>query len=235
MSAWFDDASDALPETAWATYHENAKRGRRHDIVRDDRRPASPGAVEQPLVGQAFALQAGGSLVMLPGEGTVDTAYAGDGTMALASLAALLAAAARPTDDPIETWLYANAVEALPAGLYRHDRAGRTLHLRGRQTFGGPLAAATTEPALVKRAQAVVLLVGNLAAATLAHGERGYRNAVFATGRQAAGFDQAVGASGLWCRTVAGYYDREIDALLALDGLSQSVLCMVAIGTAAGD
>ena len=237
MSAWFDTGNDEMPETAWETYHENAKRGRRFGGVRGDRVdvPAEP---EPPPPGtQVFALQAGGSLVMLPGEGTVDPAYGGDGTMALASLASLLAAAGRPAGDrdPTETWLYVNAVEALPAGLYRHDHDARALLLRSREMLGGRLAAATAEPGLVARSEAVVLLVGALEAATRAEGERGYRDALIAAGRHAAAFDLAAATSGLRCREIVGYYDREIDDLLSLDGLSRSVLCVMAIGTAAGD
>ncbi len=184
---------------------------------------------------QVFALQAGGSLVMLPGEGTVDPVYAGGGVMALASLAAILGVAGKPRGDRdvVEIYLHANAVETLPASLCRYDHGRRELLLVGREALGRRLAAASAEPGLVARAEALVFLVGRLEDAVAAEGERGYRNALMTAGRHAQSFDQAAETSGLWCQEIEGFYDREIDDLLALDGLSRSALCVIALGTAA--
>ena len=127
MPTWSDTAIDVGLDSAWETYHENAKRSRRLGAPRPGPIARADEAEPLPPDAQVFALQAGGSLVTLPGEGTVDPAYAGAGVMALASLAALLAAAGRPIDegDPVGMIVHANAVETLPAGLYRHDHAAR--------------------------------------------------------------------------------------------------------------
>ena len=88
MPTWSDTAIDAGLDSAWETYHENAKRSRRFAIPVRDRETPPGDENSLPPDAQVFALQAGGSLVMLPGEGTVDPAYAGAGVLALESLAA---------------------------------------------------------------------------------------------------------------------------------------------------
>jgi hypothetical protein len=77
----------------------------------------------------------------------------------------------------------------------------------------------------------MVFIVGRLDEAAMTAGERGYRKALMAAGRHAHAIGLAAEAAGLWCQDVAGFYDREVDALLSLDGLSRSTLCVMALGT----
>ena len=89
-------------------------------------------------------------------------------------------------------------------------------------------------PDMLRRSGALILLAANLDAATATAGERGYRDALIATGRHLAAMETAAATAGLRLDDTVAFYDREVDALLFLDGLTRSVLAIVAVGPARG-
>lgn len=220
MSAPWYDTSDPRPDTAWELYHENSRRGPQ-DGMRVARSPlaqpdhaASPGvALPEPPPAQPAAPRQPDARPPL-----------------LAALSSLLAAAFRTplADDPVTAYVAAAAVESLPFGISRYDPASHRLHLVRRDDPWPPLRAALSAPSVLDRSNALILLVADLDAATAVAGERGYRDALIATGWRLSALDAAASAAGIGAEPVA-FYDREVDALLHLDGLARSVLAAVAL------
>ncbi len=217
MSAPWYDVGDRRPDAAWELYHENSKRGP-NDGLRVAR-----AAMEAPDYAACPA-------IALPDPPPAATRQHGPGPIPLAVLSSLLAAAFRPlaVDTPLSAYMAATSVEALPHGIAWYDAAGHMLRLVRREDPWPSLRAALVAPRVLDRANALVLLVADLDAATAAAGERGYRDALIATGRRLSALDAAADAVGIRLEPVA-FHDREVDALLHLDGLARSALAVVAL------
>lgn len=216
---WYD-RDEHRPDSAWEWYHENSKRGP-HDGMR---------AARAPLPAPDYAACPG---VALPEPAPADGAgpKPGDpGAARFAALSSLLAAAFRPPrpDDAIGAFVAIASALSPSRGIAWYDPTGHMLRLVRRDDPWPLLRAALAEPRLLDRSDALILLVGDLDAATAAAGERGYRNALLAAGRRLAALEAAANATAIRLEPVA-FHDRDMDALLHLDGLARSVLAAVAI------
>jgi len=148
--------------------------------------------------------------------------------LTFAGLSALLSfGAAHPADgDLIETWVHVAGLDGLADGLYRHDRPGAGLRPGARGNLAAGIAAATL--AAPSAAILHLMVVGKLARAFEMHGERGYRRALMSAGARMG--ELALAAAGLgFVATSLEFYDRDVDALLGLDGLAEGVLAVAAV------
>lgn len=197
--------------------------------------PSSSVAAPGATVLEAFPLAAAEPLTAALSESPEDARRAGKGALSLTALSSVLAAACRPfgDDDPIAFHLYVDGVEALPVGFYRYAHTERSLLLLRPTSLRSGLSAALADSRPAQQAQVMVFAIGELEAATGAAGERGYRDALVAAGRHALALDLAAQAAGLWVHEVPDFYDREVDTLLRLDGVSRSALWLAALATAA--
>ena len=62
------------------------------------------------------------------------------------------------------------------------------------------------------------------------YGERGYRFVLLEAGHVAQNLNLVATALGFGCLNIGGFFDREIDQFLALDGIAHSTIYMMAIG-----
>ncbi len=219
MAAPWYDSGDPGPAAAWELFHENSKRGA-HDGLPQPRRARAAPAHED----LAF-LSLSDPTTPLPTPGT------SEGAVSLPALAAVLAAGFRPLDaaDPIAAFVAVRSVETLPSCLARYDFAEHRLAvlLCGEQA---PIRirAALPAPEIVDRSAALILLVADLDGATARGGERGYRDALILAGRHLAAIEGAARSASMRVEPVS-HHDREMDALLHLDGLARSVVSAVAL------
>jgi hypothetical protein len=235
-SVWFDTGNSQRSDAAWELCHENSKRGRRLGFVKSpEALAAEPGTVPGVAALDAFPLPAAAPLTVALNGSSANTRSAGEGGLSLAALSAVLAAACRPfsDDDPIVFHLHVDVVETLPAGLYRYDHLAQALLLLRRANLKGDLSAALAEHGSTGQAHVMIFAIGELDSAAAADGERGYRDALIAAGRHSLALALAADAAGLWMREVPDFYDREVDTLLGLDGVSRSALWLAAVATAA--
>ena len=222
------DTSGSDDEVAWELYHENAKRGRKLGVRQVPRRDDDRAQQDPPSL-ETIALDGGAALSVAfdpaPGAGAGDAPpTARDALSAILPSALTLAA---PLS--IAVYLAVGEIDGVPPGLYRYDGATRALILERRGDMRMELAGAVdgmASPALATRA---VMLVGKLDDAAYQAGERGYRDVLMAAGRVALALELACKAGGRACRALPVFYDREVDALLGLDGLGESVLAVMAI------
>jgi SagB-type dehydrogenase family enzyme len=233
MSAiWFEAAiAETRPDACWELYHENSKLDRR--LALDDRRQRLPAADDT------------GDLPVFPlGEPGLPTAVAAAAApnaqpppMTSRALSGLLAAASLrfAGADPVEVYLYAGAVETLPRGLFRYDPEIHALRLLHRDDdLGEAIERLLVAPAEGRPGHATIFLVGDLERATAWAGERGYRQALIAAGRHLQALATAASAANITLVEIEAFYDRDIDALLFLDGLARSILSIAAVGPASG-
>jgi SagB-type dehydrogenase family enzyme len=143
---------------------------------------------------------------------------------------------------PIETYLVANRVEDLDPGLYHYRVAGRDMLERPiaegshslEQLRTGDLreqiAAAALDQPFCGRAGAVFVWTAVFARSVWKYWERAYRYFYLDAGHMAAHLSLAAVAQGLGSCPVAAFYDDEVNALLGVDGESEGIVYMTAVG-----
>lgn len=222
MSAPWYAVTDPRPEAAWELYHENSKRGPHDGIAA----PRPAGAA--PDYGGLPVLALGDRP---PGPPQPRPAAAAVGPLSLRAFSDLLATGCGRLSeaDPVAAFVAIGAVASLPRGLAWYDPASHNLRVLRREDAWAELQPALASPEILARSAALILFAADLDAATAAAGERGYREALIAIGRHLAAIETAAQASALRIEPV-GFYDRAVDALLTLDGLTRSVIAVVAVG-----
>lgn len=222
MSPPWYATTDGPPDAAWELYHENSKRGP-HDGI-----PA-PRAVTSTPDYAAFP-----ALPLTPRSPSQPPAAPSpsriDGSpVSLQAFSDLLAAVGTLAEnDPIAVFVTIEAIESLPRGLARYDPAGHGLRIVDPGSIWRRLEPALVSLDVLRRSAALVFLAADFGAATTVSGERGYRSVLVETGRRLAALEAAAAAAPLRLAPVE-FYDREIDALLHLDGLTRSVVAVVAV------
>jgi len=131
---------------------------------------------------------------------------------------------------PLELYVHARAVTGLEPGLY-HFQATAALLQRLRSLAGEELAAAFVQPNVIEAAAAVILITAVFQRTTFKYGERGYRFALIEAGHVAQNIDLVASALGLPAANLGGFFDRELEMLLDVDGVEQSLVYAVAIGS----
>jgi len=71
--------------------------------------------------------------------------------------------------------------------------------------------------------------------ATFKYGDRGYRFVLLEAGHVAQNINLASGGLRLGCMNIGGFFDRQIDDLLGLDGVTHSTVYLVAVGGKEGE
>ncbi len=84
---------------------------------------------------------------------------------------------------------------------------------------------------MIEAAAAVILITAVFQRTTFKYGERGYRFALIEAGHVAQNIDLVASALGLPAANLGGFFDRELEMLLDVDGVEQSLVYAVAIGS----
>ncbi len=229
MSAPWYDIAEPRPEAAFELYHENSKRSRSDGIA------APRTAIAPPDYGGLLVLALAEAAPHAPPPRAA-TLRLDAGPVPLRALSDLLAASCRPLHeaDPVEAFVCLQSVETLPRCLAWYEAGPHRLRLLRRDAVMADVERALAAPDVLRRCGALIFLAANLDAATAVTGERGYRDALLATGRHLAAMETAAATAGLRLDDTVAFYDREVDALLFLDGVTRSVLAVVAVGSARG-
>jgi len=140
------------------------------------------------------------------------------------------AVASRAGLHPLELFFHSRLVDGLPAGLYHYDPPRHGLHLLRGNDQSGRIASALADKSLVLGASVLIFLAAVPEREVLVDGDRGYRFLLLEAGAVAHSLDLAARALGLACLQVGDYYDRPLDTWLGADGLTMSVLHIVALG-----
>jgi SagB-type dehydrogenase family enzyme len=130
---------------------------------------------------------------------------------------------------PVELYVAAQAVEDVPDGVHHYDPRAHELELRRAGRFGAALAEVTIAQAMLAAAPLVVALTAVPERSTWKYGERGWRYAWLEAGHVAANLCLVAEALGLAAVEVGGFFDDELDALLALPA-GELTMLLVAVG-----
>jgi SagB-type dehydrogenase family enzyme len=136
---------------------------------------------------------------------------------------------------PLELYFHSAHVDGLPPGLYHYNPSLNNLQCLRQQDQSAHLAKALLQSNIASDAALTVFITALFERTTFKYGERGYRFLLLEAGHVAQNINLVAIALGLGCISVGGYFDREIDDMLGLDGLTHSTIYMLAIGAAGLD
>jgi SagB-type dehydrogenase family enzyme len=262
-TAWQRLISPAPPEpAAWEIFHENSKLGSFTAHATDEQAAAfmqqAPDSLSYDLY-PSVALPEAAALPDLPLGDAIVRRATPEGLVrrpiSLENLAALLHCACGVSRDagqtrarrplrtapsagalyPIEVYFHTRAVDELSAGLYHYNPVFHELHLLGAGDHTARLASTLVQQRLAVDASLLVFLCAFFERTVRKYGERGYRFALLEAGHIAQNLNLAACGIGLGSINVGGFLDRQLDALIGLDGLMQSVVYVVAVGGVAED
>ncbi|OFW55775.1 MAG: hypothetical protein A2133_02875 [Actinobacteria bacterium RBG_16_64_13] len=143
---------------------------------------------------------------------------------------------------PIETYVVVNNVEELEQGLYHYRIAGldilerpiaegsHSLEQLKSGDLRGDISAAALDQLMCAKAGAVFLWTAVFIRSVWKYRERAYRYFYLDAGHMAAQLSLAAVAQGLGSCPVAAFYDDECNALLGVDGESEGIVYMTAVG-----
>jgi len=131
---------------------------------------------------------------------------------------------------PLELYVAARSLSDVAPGLYHFDPFAHRLE-RLREVVPEPeLAAALVEPALLEGTAALLAITAVFWRTRFKYGQRGYRFALLEAGHVVQNALLAAAACGLPSLPVGGFYDRDLDRVLDVDGLDEASLYVVLLG-----
>jgi SagB-type dehydrogenase family enzyme len=132
---------------------------------------------------------------------------------------------------PLEIYFYGKHIEGLPRGLYHYSPAKNQVRLlsEGDQTQRIADALVQFQAQVAYDASVIFFLTALFERSTFKYGTRGYRFILLEAGHVAQNINLVAAGLGLGSLNIGGYYDRVIDKILGIDGVSHSTIYMVAV------
>jgi len=131
---------------------------------------------------------------------------------------------------PVDTYVIAHRVEGVECGVYHYGVSGHLLEEVAPGDFRGDLARAALFQEFCSEAAAAFVWTAVFPRAKWKYRERAYRYVYLDAGHIAQNLALAAVGLGLGSCQVAAFFDDEMNALLGVDGETESVIYMSAVG-----
>lgn len=131
---------------------------------------------------------------------------------------------------PLELYVVADRVEGLEPGLYHYDPEEHELDALRAGDELERLADCLVQRELAREAAAAVLVAAVFFRSTVKYGDRGYRFVLLEAGHLAQNALLAAEGMDIAAAPIGGYLDRDVDQLLGLDGIDESVVYALLFG-----
>lgn len=136
---------------------------------------------------------------------------------------------------PLEIFFHSMHVQGLSPGLYHYNPVNNFLSLLQEKDQTAKLSEALVQKSLAYDTSLILFITAIFDRSTFKYGDRGYRFSLLEAGHVAQNISLVANALGLGCINIGGFYDRQIDELLNLDGLTHSTIYLAGIGKTATD
>ena len=130
---------------------------------------------------------------------------------------------------PLDLYVAARRVEGLGCDLHHHDPLRDGLELM-RSFAPEELEQLTPAPRATRDAAAIVVVAASFWRTRFKYGQRGYRFALLEAGHVAQNILLAATALGFAGVPLGGFFDRQVNDFLELDGLHDAALYLIPIG-----
>jgi SagB-type dehydrogenase family enzyme len=131
---------------------------------------------------------------------------------------------------PIETYLCVNRVEGLSPGIYHYDLRAHALERLRDGDNGEGMAASALDQEMVADSAVTFVWTSVFPRQMWKYGQRAYRYIDLDAGHIGQNLALGCAAQGLGACHIAAFYDDEVNALLGVDGIGESVVYMTAVG-----
>jgi SagB-type dehydrogenase family enzyme len=131
---------------------------------------------------------------------------------------------------PLDLIMHSARIEGLAPGFHYYDPTSHSLRLIRRGDLTHKLSACFVQRELALDSSLQLFMTAFFERSTFKYADRGYRFVLIEAGHIAQNLNLAAVAMGLAATCVGGYFDREIDALLELDGVTRSTVYAQVIG-----
>ena len=127
-------------------------------------------------------------------------------------------------------YVVANRIEGVATGVHHFDPFGHSLELLGVDVDRLPSALVDSTLA---SAPAVLAITGVFWRSRFKYGQRGYRFTLLEAGHALQNALLTAAALGLAALPIGGYYDAVVDEILGLNGVDESTIYLLAVGSEA--
>ena len=131
---------------------------------------------------------------------------------------------------PLEIFFHTASLKGHSSGIYHYNAAEHCLRHLHEGDDTQRISLGLVQPELAQGASLIIFLTAIFERSIFKYGERGYRFILLEAGHVAQNLNLVANALGLGCVNIGGYFDREIDEYLELDGITHSTIYMLAIG-----
>lgn len=131
---------------------------------------------------------------------------------------------------PVETYLSVRAVEDLEQGLYHFRPLTFDLEFLQKGDFSKELTEAALQQDLILDAQVTFIWSAIIARSRWKYRQRTYRYIYLDAGHIAQNLYLAAEAFGLGACAIGAFYDDEVNKILSLEGIEETVIYMTAVG-----
>lgn len=133
---------------------------------------------------------------------------------------------------PLEIFFHTVHVQGLEGGLYHYNPSQNIIRLLKKGDLTSTIAEAMTAPnvSVALNAALTLFITAVFERSVFKYGERGYRFVLLEAGHVAQNINLVSSAIGLGSLNIGGFFDRPIDDLLGLDGVTHSTVYIVALG-----
>jgi SagB-type dehydrogenase family enzyme len=131
---------------------------------------------------------------------------------------------------PIETYLVANRVEELAAGVYHVDVQHEELEQIAEGDYSAAIAMASLNQYMAQKAAVVFVWTAVTPRSKWKYRERAFRYIYMDAGHIGQNLYLAATAMGLGCCTIGAFYDEEVNEILGIDGSEEMAIYLGAVG-----
>ncbi len=131
---------------------------------------------------------------------------------------------------PLEIYLYSAHLKGHQPGIFHYNAGDHCLHCLRAADLTQEISEAMVQPEIGMTATALLFITALFERSTFKYQDRGYRFVLMEAGHVAQNVNLAAVALNFSSVNIGGFFDREMDTLLGLDGVTSSTLYIVAIG-----
>ncbi|MBN2431973.1 MAG: SagB/ThcOx family dehydrogenase [Acidobacteria bacterium] len=131
---------------------------------------------------------------------------------------------------PVESYVLAHAVDDIDPGLYHLNVRRWQLEQIRAGDLAVEFARAALDQGMVARAAATVVWTADIGRCARKYGQRAYRYIYLDAAHIAAHLYLAAEALNLGCCGIAALYDEEVNDLVGIDGVNETVVYMATVG-----
>lgn len=132
---------------------------------------------------------------------------------------------------PLDLYVAVHRADGVASGLYAYDSLAHCLIGTNDESPTQRLASACIYPGAVETAAITLMFVGVFWRSRFKYRLRAYRNTLFEAGHAAQNVLLTAQGLGLGAVPFSGYFDDEVDEMLGIDGVNQSCIYCLSVGT----